>query len=131
MNHSSASIIGSTQIVNLLDHNLTTTVTTTVATLLSNTTLLANRKGLQLSPLSYTISTITLCISIVLSTPGNMLVIWVITKTPHLRAKAVNILIVNLCLVDLVASFLDMPLMWMILQFNNKQLINNQWICDW
>ena len=84
-----------------------------------------------LSATSYAAVTVILCASTMLATPGNILVIWVVVKTPFLRSKAVNMLIVNLCLIDLVASCLDLPLMWIILQLKFNHIHNHKWICNW
>lgn len=85
----------------------------------------------HLSVTSYVIATTILSITTVLATPGNVLVIWVITKTPFLRAKAVNMLIVNLCLIDLVASCFDTPLMSVILQLNYYCWASARSVCSW
>lgn len=90
-----------------------------------------NSEEYSLSLTSYVVSTIILGVSTILATPGNILVIWVITKTAFLRAKAVNMLIVNLCLIDLIASCFDMPLMCLILQFNYHCFANPSTICRW
>ena len=86
---------------------------------------------LALSVASYVAATAILCVSAVLATPGNFLVIWVVMKTPFLRSKAVNMLIVNLCLIDLVASLLDLPLIWIILHRKFRRLYTHKWICNW
>lgn len=86
---------------------------------------------MPLSPLSHLVATIILLVSILLATPGNILVMWVVIKTPFLRCKAVNMLIVNLCLIDLVATCIDSPLIWIILQLNANRPGHNKWICNW
>ncbi|UXI19930.1 nitric oxide synthase 1 [Sarcoptes scabiei] len=82
-----------------------------------------------LSLTSYTFTTIILSISIILATPSNMMIIWLVFKTPFLRNKAVNMLIVNLCFLDLIASCLDMPLKWIIVHMNHHNDQYHKFIC--
>lgn len=84
-----------------------------------------------LSPASYAVATVILSASLLISLPVNLLVIWVVMKTPILRSKAVNMLIVNLCLFDLVASSIDLPLIWLILHLKLSSNYNHKWICNW
>lgn len=84
-----------------------------------------------LSLTSYTFTTIILSISIILATPSNMMIIWLVFKTPFLRNKAVNMLIVNLCFLDLIASCLDMPLKWIIVHMNHHNDQYHKFICKW
>lgn len=84
----------------------------------------------SMSPSTFMSSTIILTIVTILATPSNILVIWVVLKTPTLRMKAVNMLIVNLCLLDLIASLLDLPLIWVILQFNYNHVRFDRIICN-
>jgi hypothetical protein len=81
------------------------------------------------SQITYLIATVILCLATLLAIPGNILVIWVVLKTPVLRSKAVNLLIVNLCVVDLISTWIDIPLMWTILEFNYNRIKTIEWIC--
>ena len=117
----------------MLDIDCNSTTTDFSSTQQSNFSLDGKQFGkrFSLSASSYAAATTILCASSVLATPSNILVIWVVIKTPFLRSKAVNMLIVNLCLIDLVASCLDLPLIWIILQLKFNRIHEQKWICNW
>lgn len=83
-----------------------------------------------LSVACYTAATTICAISSILAL-SNFLVIWVVLKTPFLRSKAVNMLIVNLCFIDLIASCIDLPLIWSILHVKFSRRQNYKWLCNW
>ncbi|XP_054168919.1 probable G-protein coupled receptor No18 [Oppia nitens] len=93
-----------------------------------------------ISELTYVIMTVILSLASLLAIPGNILVILVVMKTPVLRSKAVNILIVNLCVNDLLSTWIDIPLMWTILELNYGRSTSSyqsssssplDWLCKW
>lgn len=110
-----------------MDYNLYSTTTTTLNISTANLRLLHQH---HLSAACYTAATTICAISSLLSL-SNFLVIWVVLKTPFLRSKAVNMLIVNLCFIDLVASCIDLPLIWTILHVKFSRRQNYKWICNW
>lgn len=81
-------------------------------------------------PASYLVATISLSLTTLLAIPGNILVILIVLKTPLLRSKAVNLLIVNLCVIDLISTWVDIPLMWTILEFNHNRTKPIEWLCE-
>ncbi len=77
------------------------------------------------------ISGTVICSVAALLALSNFLIIWIVLTTPFLRSKAVNMLIVNLCFIDLVAAFFDLPLIWTILYHRWNGWPMHPLICKW
>ena len=77
------------------------------------------------------ISGTVICSVAALLALSNFLIIWIVLTTPFLRSKAVNMLIVNLCFIDLVAAFFDLPLIWTIFYHRWNGWPMHPLICKW